>query len=108
MATKKTTAKKTTTQKPGEYTVGLEGDEMFVPLKKGKSFHVEGFKVIDYEGLDMLVCDRCGFDTFDLGSAKSHLGEHQRTDDLAELTKDTTEHLAENAQVTEEATDDQG
>jgi hypothetical protein len=69
---------------------------------------VEGFKVIDYEGLDMLVCDRCGFDTFDLGSAKSHLGEHKRADDLAELTKETTEHLTETAQVTIEEAPDEG
>ena len=68
---------------------------------------VDGFKVIDYEGLDMLVCDRCGFDTFDLGSAKTHARQHDQDAAAAAEVDEITEHLAERAQVTE-VTDEQG
>lgn len=60
---------------------------------------VEGFKVVDYEGLDLLVCETCGFDTFDVGSAKAHITGHDRADAVAAELADITEHLAERAQV---------
>jgi ribosome-binding protein aMBF1 (putative translation factor) len=63
---------------------------------------LEGFATVDYEGNEMFVCDRCGFDTFSTEVAASHLSEHTRTDAEAELRSITTEHLAETAQVTTE------
>ena len=70
------------------------------PEPKGPE--VEGFEVKDYEGMDLLVCERCGFDTFDLGSAKAHLKQHATDDQNAEELASLTENLSETAQVTTE------
>jgi hypothetical protein len=80
------------------------------PKKKEepKGPEVEGFEVKDYEGLDLLVCKRCGFDTFDIGSAKAHGREHARTDADQTQRAELTENLAEHAQVTTEVADDEG
>jgi hypothetical protein len=81
------TAKKATAKKPKAEPKGPE---------------VDGFEVKEYEGLDLLVCERCGFDTFDVGSAKAHGKEHERTDADAATVVELTENLASLAQVTEE------
>lgn len=69
---------------------------------------VDGFQIVEYEGMDLLVCDRGDFDTFDLGSAKAHLKEHARMDtDIAQLAE-LTEHLSDHAQVTTTEEPDEG
>ena len=62
---------------------------------------VEGFTTSDYEGLELLVCDRCGFDTFSVDQANAHRDEHGQQDARTAELDDITEHLAERAQVTE-------
>lgn len=86
MPPKKTTAKKPAAKKEPE-----PGPQVEVP---------GGFRLVDYEGLDQLVCERCGFNTFDVGSAKAHLREHTITDTNAQELAELTEHLSEHAQVT--------
>jgi len=66
------TAKKTPAKKPEK-------------VEEPKGPEVEGFHVVDYEGLDKLDCDRCEFNTFDLGSAKAHLTWHEARDADAAL-----------------------
>ena len=87
MPPKKTTARKPAAKKEPEPPKGPE---------------VEGFTVTEYEGMDLLICERCGFDTFDLGSAKAHLKQHATDDQNAELLASLTENLPETAQVTTE------
>jgi hypothetical protein len=93
------TAKKATTKKPA--TKNAE------PKAEPQGPQVEGFAVVDYEGLDMLDCERCEFNTFDVGSAKAHAHVHQRAESAEQERADLTEHLTETAQVTE-APDEQG
>ena len=87
-------AKKTAAKKPAAKKEEPKGPE------------VEGFEVKDYEGMDLLVCQRCGFDTFDLGSAKAHLKQHATDDQNAEELASLTENLSETAQVTTEGEED--
>jgi len=82
------TAKKTTARKPKPEKV-----------EEPKGPEVEGFEVVEYEGLDMLDCERCEFNTFDLGSAKAHHNDHERADEEAQTVAELTENLASHAQL---------
>ena len=68
---------------------------------------IEGFRVIDYEGLDSLECTRpkCGFQTFDVGSAKAHTNAHEADDDAGDVLAELKANLSKRAQV---STDDDG
>ena len=78
-----------------------------MPAKKKPETRIAGFKEVDYEGYAMLECERCrhGWNTFEVDAAKAHAAEHDATDVIAEVRADTTEHLAERAQVTTEGED---
>ena len=73
-------------------------------MAKKKETRIEGFRDVDYEGYAMLECERCrhGWNTFDVDAAKAHAAEHDATDEIAEVRADTTENLAQRAQVTTE------
>ena len=60
----------------------------------------DGFRLVDYEELDLLQCERCEFNTFDIGSAKAHTKGHTISDANADQLRDFTENLADHAQVT--------
>ncbi len=68
---------------------------------------VEGFRVVEYAGLDSLECMRpkCGFQTFDVGSAKAHTNAHEADDNAGDALAELKAHLSERAQM---STDDDG
>jgi hypothetical protein len=68
---------------------------------------VDGFTTVDYEGHEMFVCDRCGFDTFSTEAAPLHLATHGRLENAEKERADLTEHLTETSQVTQEEPDGQ-
>lgn len=68
--------------------------------EKPEPVTVDGFETVDYEGMDLLQCERCEFNTFDLGSAKAHLHGHTISDTNAAELAELTENLADHAQVT--------
>ncbi len=70
--------------------------------KEPEPVTVDGFETKEYEGLDLLVCERCGFDTFDQGSAKAHAADHGKDEAAAAEVADLTQNLATTAQVTTE------
>ena len=75
--------------------------------KQPEGPQVDGFRVVEYEGLDSLECTRprCGFQTFDVGSAKAHTGQHEKDDDAGDVLAELKANLSKRAQV---STDDDG
>jgi hypothetical protein len=88
MATKKATTKKPATKK--------------AEPKEPEPTQVDGFATVDYEGNEMFVCDRCGFDTFSTEAAELHLSTHSRLEAAAQERADLTDNLTSTAQVTTE------
>lgn len=72
--------------------------------KEPEGPQVEGFRVVEYEGLDSLECMRpkCGFQTFDMGSAKAHTTAHEAEDAAHAARKDWTWNLRATSQVSED------
>lgn len=77
-----------------------------MPKKKAeeKAPEVEGFTLLDYEGLDMYQCDRCraGWTTFKAEDAEVHAKTHEGEEDLAQTRAEVEADLVNRAQVTTE------